>query len=212
MKRHPIDELLRAFHDPTYKKLEDLKIVIRHRGAPNDEKEIDGRDVIEVRKNFFTYKSEGEEIYIPAHRIIRIFEKPKYTIPIPKGIQYKIAKSSFHEEDPKSYNAIDFLVPVGTPVIASRSGKVIEVVSKWDEYGKEKEYEKKDNYIIIQHEDNTFARYSHFGKGKIVVKEGDEIKQGDLLGYTGLSGRMKEPHLCFSVFKIESIKIKFEEG
>lgn len=73
MEKHPIQTLLRARYDPKYLKLSDLIVIIRHRGAPNDRKEIDGERIVSVKKDGFWYENEfGKKIFIPAHRIIEI--------------------------------------------------------------------------------------------------------------------------------------------
>lgn len=72
------------------------------------------------------------------------------------------------------------------------------------------------NFVAINHGDGTYAEYLHLGKDKVGVKKGQNIKAGDLLGYTGYSGVMDIPHLHFNVFKIGngkgiSIPIEFED-
>jgi uncharacterized protein (UPF0248 family) len=75
MKR-PIEILIRAEHDSSFKKLSDFIVVILHRGAPNDEREIDGERIKTVQKDGFWYTNEhNEEIFIPSHRIIKLKEK-----------------------------------------------------------------------------------------------------------------------------------------
>jgi uncharacterized protein (UPF0248 family) len=72
----PIETLLRAEHDPEFKKLKDFIIVIKHRGAPEDKKEIDGEMVTHVQKDGFWYVNRFEEkTFIPAHRILELREK-----------------------------------------------------------------------------------------------------------------------------------------
>lgn len=55
-------------------KLANARIIIRHRGAPNDEKLVLGKDIIEVHKAYFlcTDSKTGEETHIPMHRILKI--------------------------------------------------------------------------------------------------------------------------------------------
>jgi uncharacterized protein (UPF0248 family) len=75
MERNVMDVLLRAAHDLGYKKLSNFVITIRHRGAPNDEKTIDGSRISNVQKDGFWYiNPQNEEIFIPAHRIIKLEE------------------------------------------------------------------------------------------------------------------------------------------
>ena len=57
-------------------KLNGCEIVIRHRGAKNDEKVISGSNVTGIKKTYFLYKN-GRETFIPMHRvlIIRLYGK-----------------------------------------------------------------------------------------------------------------------------------------
>jgi uncharacterized protein (UPF0248 family) len=63
--------LLRAQHDSGFKKLSDFIVVIKHRGAPGDRKEINGSEITDVKKNGFYLI----DTFIPAHRIIELKEK-----------------------------------------------------------------------------------------------------------------------------------------
>ncbi|MDD5181993.1 MAG: RNA repair domain-containing protein [Candidatus Nanoarchaeia archaeon] len=71
-----IDTLLRAVYDENFAKLKDFIVVIRHRGAENDRKEIDGERITKVQKDGFFYLNRHEEkIFIPAHRILELKRK-----------------------------------------------------------------------------------------------------------------------------------------
>lgn len=145
--------------------------------------------------------------------------KPKYQLPFSKDIKFKIAKPEgeyAHEKYPEIRYAVDFIVPVGTPVLAIRAGKVIDLKDDSDKWGTDLSFVDKVNFITIDHQDGTYAEYLHLGKDKIKLKKGDKVKTEDMLGYTGLSGCMDEPHLHLNAFKIIkekaiSIPIKFEK-
>jgi len=132
-----------------------------------------------------------------------------YEKPFPKETMYKVAKPKgvyAHQNYPESKFAIDFLLDVGTPILASRGGTVIKTKSNSSKWGLDPKFSKKTNYVAIDHGDETYAEYLHLGKGKIAVKKGQRVKVGDLLGYSGLSGCMDLPHLHFNVFKIKNNK------
>ena len=143
----------------------------------------------------------------------------KYKLPFPKGVKKRIAKPKgiyAHQNFIESYYAIDFLMPVDTPILAARGGKVVRVKDDSDKWGVGTQYVDKVNYVVVKHSDGTFAEYLHFGKNQIVVKRGDKIKTGGLLGYSGLSGCLDRPHLHFNIFKIKSgkaisIKVEFQK-
>ncbi len=101
--------------------------------------------------------------------------------------------------DGTRHDGVDIAVPVGTPVYAAASGKVI--TSKYyiqadrgggykDGYG---------NYVMIYHSDYT-TLYGHL-KFKQVVSVGQMVNKGDLIGYTASTGNSTGPHLHFEVRK-----------
>ncbi|WP_341300899.1 M23 family metallopeptidase [Lysinibacillus sp. FSL H8-0500] len=71
------------------------------------------------------------------------------------------------------------------------------------------------NYIILDHGNGEFSYLIHFKHQSIVVKQGDKVKQGDLLGLVGNSGNSSEPHIHFHVanspdpMNSKSIRINF---
>ena len=87
-------------------------------------------------------------------------------------------------------SAVDWGMPVGTPLWAAAAGKVI--ISKnsgWNGgYG---------NYVIIQHPNNTQTIYGHMTN--TIVSVGQTVTQGQLIGYSGSTGNSTGPHLHFEV-------------
>ena len=55
------------------------------------------------------------------------------------------------------------------------------------------------NYIVIDHGDGTFGTYWHLQKDGVLVKKGDTVKQGDVIGISGNTGTSTTPHLHFDV-------------
>ena len=72
------------------------------------------------------------------------------------------------------------------------------------------------NYVILDHGNDEFSHLSHFKYQSIVVKEGDTVKRGDLLGLVGNSGNSSEAHIHFHVadssdlWDSKSIRINFD--
>ena len=76
MEEKAIDILLRAVYDENFAKLKDFIVVILHRGAKDDRKEIDGEWITKVQKGGFFYLNLHEnKIFIPAHRILELKRK-----------------------------------------------------------------------------------------------------------------------------------------
>lgn len=85
--------------------------------------------------------------------------------------------------------AIDIGCPTGTPIYASASGKVIFAKVGWNgAFG---------NLVIIAHPNGTQTFYAH--QSKLAVSIGDQVNQGDVIGYVGNTGRSTGPHIHFEV-------------
>lgn len=82
---------------------------------------------------------------------------------------------------------IDLAVPVGTPVHAARDGEVVE--ARWDgTYGKA---------VFLDHGDGSQTRYAHLSR--ITVHDGERVRQGDVIGYSGSTGWSTGPHVHFEL-------------
>ena len=154
-----------------------------------------------------------------------------YIIPFKKR-PVKIAQG-FHgfshkdwpEENVDWSYSVDFILPEGTELIASRAGVVVavKVNGKINYSGKDAKKgevacEKWMNELGIKHSDGTYADYAHLKHKGSFVKVGDKVKQGQVIGLSGNTGWSSEPHLDFSIFKrnykgrkIKSIKFKFKD-
>jgi len=135
--------------------------------------------------------------------------KPDYILPFPDSLETRIVKPTgkfAHENFPESRHAIDFLLDAGTIILAARGGKVINTKSDSDKWGLDANLANEANYVAIDHGDGTYTEYIHLGKDRVVVQKGQEVEVGDLLGYSGLSGCMSEPHLHFNAYIIEDGK------
>ncbi len=88
---------------------------------------------------------------------------------------------------PHFHKGIDFSVPIGTPVIATANGIVQKAGRGTKEQG---------NLIEITNDDYT-TRYLHLDEVK--VRRGQHIKQGELIGYAGTSGKSLVPHLHYEI-------------
>lgn len=88
------------------------------------------------------------------------------------------------------YNGVDLAAPVGTPLLASASGDVI--VSKaggWNGgYG---------SYVVIRHDNGTQTLYSH--ASSVIVEVGQNVVQGQVIGYVGATGKATGPHVHFEI-------------
>lgn len=82
---------------------------------------------------------------------------------------------------------------VGTEVLAARGGNVVEVEDRWEGVGLA------SNFVAVEHDDGTRGVYAHVRHGRVVVKVGQRVRQGELLAYSGMVGQTLFPHLHFVV-------------
>ncbi len=91
----------------------------------------------------------------------------------------------------KAHKGTDFGAPRGTPIKASGDG-VIERANRYGSFG---------NYIKIRHTGSYKTAYAHlkgFARG---IRAGKRVKQGQIIGYVGTTGRSTGPHLHYEVHK-----------
>jgi murein DD-endopeptidase MepM/ murein hydrolase activator NlpD len=88
----------------------------------------------------------------------------------------------------KMHNGIDFAAEIGTPIYATADGKVLKVDVKFSGYGK---------LVEIDHGFGYHSRYAHMHG--FAVREGQNVKRGDLIGYVGNTGLSTAPHLHYEV-------------
>ncbi len=140
-----------------------------------------------------------------------------YKFPFRRGESYRLDQGyngSFSHTGSIRYS-LDFYMPEGTPVHAARSGVVIDVEEDFKEGGTDEKYRSQANNITILHNDGTMADYSHLKYLGAVVHEGQKIRAGQLIGYSGATGYITGPHLHFMVKKVvpggdyQSIPVKF---
>lgn len=87
------------------------------------------------------------------------------------------------------------------PVCAPAAGKVVKVVDgvRDNPIGEVNVDQNWGNLIILHHALGIYSLLAHLACHSIKVKEGDQVKSGDLVGYCGNSGRSPQPHLHFQV-------------
>jgi murein DD-endopeptidase MepM/ murein hydrolase activator NlpD len=111
---------------------------------------------------------------------------PPYRITSPFGPRYiqLLHRSDFH-------TGIDIAEPTGTPIRAAADGVV--VVAGWlGGYG---------NAVVVYHGKvdghDYYTLYAH--QSRIAVRQGEQVQQGQILGYVGMTGNATGPHLHFEV-------------
>ncbi len=89
----------------------------------------------------------------------------------------------------KMHKGTDFGAPTGTPVYAAADG-TIERASRFSGYG---------NYVKIKHSAKLATAYAHLSRYATGIRPGTKVKQGQVIGYVGTTGRSTGPHLHYEV-------------
>jgi len=89
----------------------------------------------------------------------------------------------------KPHKGTDFAAPIGTPILATANGTVIESRRKGGN----------GNYVKIRHNATFSTQYLHMSRR--LVKVGDYVKQGDVIGKVGMTGNTGGPHVCYRFWK-----------
>jgi murein DD-endopeptidase MepM/ murein hydrolase activator NlpD len=105
-----------------------------------------------------------------------------------------------HGPDTQDEEAIDWRMPAGTKVYAARRGTVVAVRADATEGGTDAKWKRDYNYVVIEHEDGTFAEYSHLEPNGVLVGVGEKVSSDRAIGLSGNTGFSTEPHLHFAVF------------
>ena len=106
----------------------------------------------------------------------------------------------------KMHKGTDFAAPLGTPIMASGDGVVVK--AGWCGGG--------GNCIKIRHNSSYSTVYAHLSKFAVATKKGKRVKQGQIIGYVGSTGKSTGPHLHYEVIfngkRVNSQTLKLPSG
>lgn len=122
--------------------------------------------------------SSSSEKYVGGNGTL---QRPVSSGSISAGMYY--SSGSYH-------GAVDFAVPIGTPVYAAETGVVIKTANLTYSYG---------TYVVIQHANGLQTWYAHGTSGSICVSPGQTVSRGQKIMSSGNSGHSSGPHLHFEV-------------
>ena len=114
------------------------------------------------------------------------YAPPLSNLVVSSGFGKRIRPNSQASEDHKG---VDYAAPVGTPIYATADGTVEKAYNDTKGGG--------GNTVILNHGEKRTTGYAHMDR--YVVQPGDNVKQGQLIGYVGQTGNATGPHLHFSM-------------
>ncbi|MCE9685351.1 peptidoglycan DD-metalloendopeptidase family protein [Shewanella sp. AS16] len=107
-------------------------------------------------------------------------------------VDFKYVSSNFNPKrlhpvtgQVRAHRGVDYVAAIGTPIKAAGRGKVI--ASSYNQYN--------GNYVFIKHNDTYTTKYLHLSKR--LVKRGQTVKQGQIIGKLGKTGRVTGAHLHY---------------
>ncbi len=89
----------------------------------------------------------------------------------------------------RPHRGTDFAAPIGTPIMTTADG----IVTKSERKGGN------GKYVKVRHNATYSTQYLHMSKR--AVKVGQYVKQGDVIGYIGMTGNTSGPHVCYRFWK-----------
>lgn len=113
----------------------------------------------------------------------------------------RITSGFGYRTDPKTgkagafHNGIDLSVPIGTAIKAPMEG-IVSLVNSGGDGG---------NQVIIRHTNGYLTGYAHLSKQ--LVKKGDKVRKGDVIGLSGNTGKSTAPHLHLTMTDPSGAKI-----
>ena len=89
----------------------------------------------------------------------------------------------------RMHQGVDFAAPSGTAIYAAGDGTVVQV-GRVNGYG---------NYVEVKHNEQYTTAYAHLSAFARGLKEGERVRQGEVIGYVGMTGSATGPHLHYEV-------------
>ena len=106
----------------------------------------------------------------------------------------------------KMHRGVDFAAPRGTPIYAAGTG-IVELAQRNGAYGK---------YVRIRHNDIYKTAYAHMSRYGRNIRKGTRVRQGQIIGYVGTTGRSTGNHLHYEILKngrkVNPMRIKMPPG
>jgi murein DD-endopeptidase MepM/ murein hydrolase activator NlpD len=87
------------------------------------------------------------------------------------------------------HRGVDFAAPIGSPILAAGDG-MVERAGPFSTYG---------NYVKLRHANGYETAYAHMSR--VAVRPGQRVRQGEVIGYVGETGRATGPHLHYEVLQ-----------
>ena len=95
----------------------------------------------------------------------------------------------------RAHKGVDYAAPMGTPIYAAGDG-VIKFRGQKHGYG---------NFVIVQHNAHISTAYGHMSRFAANERVGEHVRQGQIIGYVGMTGMATGPHLHYE-FRVDDVQ------
>lgn len=143
----------------------------------------------------FFYEGENGERMGYFDEDARPMERAFLKSPLKYGRITSPYGTRFHPIDgvEKTHFGTDYAAPEGTPILAVADGSVI-IADDIPDNGN-------GNYVKIKHDQTYQSQYLHMSRLAAGLRRGSPVKQGQVIGYVGSTGKATGPHVCFRFWK-----------
>ena len=104
----------------------------------------------------------------------------------------------------RPHKGTDFAAPVGTPILSTANGVIV----------KSSYTRANGRYVTVKHNNTYSTQYLHMQKSNVRV--GQQVEQGDVIGWVGMTGNTSGPHVCYRFWKnglqVDPFKQKLPEA
>jgi len=128
-------------------------------------------------------------------------QESRFILPWRAGESFKLTQGNCtfesHSLSEKQHMSFDFRMPIGTPIVAVDDGRVIIVIKHFKD-GIDDGFDEA-NLVGIEHDGGLLSWYMHLTFDGSLVQVDDQVSKGDIIAYSGNTGRSAYPHLHFFV-------------
>ena len=166
-----------------YKKYDEQHLTIKNKRKVNPNAEDSKRIAAESKR-----KKKARKLYSESEPNVSFIWPVTGRISSIYGL-----RRFFNEQERRPHSGLDIAADEGTPIKATADGTVIDAG----------DFFFSGNMIYIDHGQGIISLYAHLSE--ISVKPGDIIKQGDIIGKVGQTGRVTGPHLHFAIYANQTL-------
>ncbi|MEQ8240156.1 MAG: M23 family metallopeptidase [Cyclobacteriaceae bacterium] len=150
-----------------------------------------------------SYRFGYRSINVKGNALAKHDDSYIYDLPYPKGNTYKIDQGYMGTTTHMDRYALDFGMPEGSEIAAVRDGLVFDIEEKNKRGCPRQECADLSNFILVEHADGSQANYAHLQNKGVLVKIGDRVSAGDVIGLSGSTGWASGPHLHLEIFTMD---------